>query len=158
MWMSVALLRCKTNITIDDNHGNRPTKKAEPRWRLCRVPPHRRVCIFAACSVEALPYSVPLDLAGGTGDASVDEVCEGHYRQCGSNHRAPSYRLTGHIDPRVTSQMRIFVVALEVSLAGINMSFTSVVGVVLCFIIGHGITSLVLLLYVFRLSYSESTA
>jgi len=39
--------------------------------------------------------------------------------------------------------MLIFVFALEVSFAGINVPFVSVVGVVLNFIFGHSITSLV---------------
>ena len=43
----------------------------------------------------------------------------------------------------ITPQMRVFVFALEVFFAGINVSFVSVFEVVLSFIFGHGITSLV---------------
>jgi hypothetical protein len=32
--------------------------------------------IFVAVVVEALPFSVPSNLAGGTGDTSVDEITQ----------------------------------------------------------------------------------
>jgi hypothetical protein len=113
--------------------------------------------ITVAYAVEALPFTISSDPAVGTGDASIDEVSERYNRQCRSYHGAPSFQLAGYIDSRVTSQMRIFVFTLEVGFAGIYVSFVSVVGVVLSFIFGHDITSLVLLL-VFRFALPEDTA
>jgi hypothetical protein len=46
---------------------------------------------FDAVLLEALPFNKPLDLALGAGDASIYEVCDCNYRQCRSNHRAPSF-------------------------------------------------------------------
>jgi hypothetical protein len=108
-------------------------------------------CISVAYVVEALPFTMPSDPAVGTGDASVDEVSECNNRQCRSYHRAPSFQLASYIDSRITSQMGIFIFALEIGFTGINVSFISVVGVVLSFIFGHHITSLFLWL-VFRLA------
>jgi hypothetical protein len=91
--------------------------------------------------VEALPFIVPSNFAGGTGDASVDEVSQQYNRQCRSYHGAPSFRLSSYIDSHVTAQMFVFVFTLEVSFAGVNVSFTLVVKVILRFIFGHIITS-----------------
>jgi hypothetical protein len=55
----------------------------------------------------------------------------------------------------------VFVVTLKVFGASVNVSFVSVVAVVLHFIFGHGISPHwfgVLLLAVFRFSYEEDTA
>jgi hypothetical protein len=86
---------------------------------------------------------VPLNLAGGTGNTFVDEVAQYNERQCQSDHKAPSLLSSGHIDPRITTQMLIFVFALKIFLTGINVTFAPVVGVILNFILGHGITFLV---------------
>jgi hypothetical protein len=98
---------------------------------------------LVAYCFEALLVIMPSDFTRGTDNTSVYEVCECDYRQCRSYHRAPSFRLSRYIDPHVTSQVRIFVFTLKVSFAGIYVSFASVVKVVLCFIFGHEITSLV---------------
>ncbi|VTR70738.1 hypothetical protein DESC_830055 [Desulfosarcina cetonica] len=105
-------------------------------------PPFQRSFIFRLF-VEALPLTVPSKFAGGTGDASIDKVSQRDERQCQSDHGAPSFQLARHIDPRVATQMRVLVFALEVSFAGVNVSFIPVVKVVLRSIIGHGITSMV---------------
>jgi hypothetical protein len=86
---------------------------------------------------------MPSNLTVGTGDATVNEVSECNYRQCRSNHRAPSFHLTCYIDSHVTAQMLIFIIALEVSGAGIYVSIIVVVKVVLSFVFGHDVTSLV---------------
>jgi hypothetical protein len=86
---------------------------------------------------------VPSNLAFGTGDTSVDEVSKQNYRQCQSYHEAPSFRLSGYIDPQIASLMFIFVFTLEIFLAGINVSLDFFVGLILNFIFSHGITSLV---------------
>ena len=86
---------------------------------------------------------MPLDFAIGTGDASIDEVSQCNNRQCRSYHRAPSSLLSRYIDSHVTAQMRVFVLTFEVSLAGINVSFVLFVKVILIFIVGHDITSLI---------------
>jgi hypothetical protein len=114
---------------------------------------------FADC-FEALPFSVPLNFASGTGDAPINEVCNYKYRQCRSYHRAPSFQLSSHIDSHVTAQMLIFVFALEISFTGVNMSFILVVKVVLGFIFGHHITSWLFGCWfiVFRPSWSKVTA
>jgi hypothetical protein len=94
---------------------------------------------------------VPSDLAGGTGEASVDEVCEGNNRQRRSDHRAPPFRSASYINSHVTAQMWILVFTLEVGFSGIHMSFVSGVGVILSSIFCHNITSSVMLLWlVFR--------
>jgi hypothetical protein len=88
---------------------------------------------------------MPLNLASGcrcpASDASIDEIAQRNQRYRCSNHCAPAFRLACHIDPRVTSQMRILVFTLKVSLAGILVSFISVVGVILSSILCHDITS-----------------
>ena len=86
---------------------------------------------------------MPSNLAGGTGDASIDKVSQRDERQCQSDHGAPSFQLSRHIDPRVAAQMRILVFALEVSFAGVNVSVFIIFPVILSSIIGHGITSMV---------------
>jgi hypothetical protein len=108
--------------------------------------------------VEALPLVMPSDFAAGTGDASVDEVCECYYRQCRSYHRAPSFRSTSYIDSRITPQIWVFVFTIKVLFTGINMSFILFVGVVLNFIFGHGITSLVCCGWCYYLLDSKNTA
>jgi len=97
---------------------------------------------FNAQAFEALPFGVPSNLTVGTGDAPIDEVSECNYRQCRSYHRAPSFQLASDIDSHVTAQTRVFVFTLKVGFTGINMSFVSVVGVILSSIFGHGVTSL----------------
>jgi hypothetical protein len=100
---------------------------------------------FFALLIEALPLIMPLNLASGgrcpASDASIDEItqCNQHYR-C-SNHRAPAFQLSCHIDPRITSQMRVLVFTLKVFLSGIHVSFISVVGIILSSIFGHDVTS-----------------
>ena len=93
--------------------------------------------------VEALPFSVPSNLAVGTGDAFVNEVSQSNKRQCRSNHGAPSFQLSRHIDSWITAQMLIFVFTLEVSFAGVNVSLIIVFPVILISVLGHIITSLV---------------
>ena len=93
---------------------------------------------------EALPLS---DFAGrgltGFGYASVDEVSYRDKCQYGSDHVVPSFLLPCDIDSRVASQVLVFVLTLEVSFAGINVSFTLVIKVILGFIFGHDIISLI---------------
>jgi hypothetical protein len=60
-----------------------------------------------------------------------------------SYHRAPSIQLTRDIDSHVASQVLIFIFTLEIGFTGVDVSFISIVAVVLHFIIGHGITSFV---------------
>jgi hypothetical protein len=98
--------------------------------------------IFALV-VEALPFIMPSNFAGGTGDASVNEVSQQNDRQCRSYHGAPSFHLSRHINPRITAQMFVFVFTLEVSFAGIYVPFALVVEIVLRSVIGHIITSLI---------------
>lgn len=123
-------------------------KKAEPPKRPC--PFHRRIGILEiyAFSSEALPLPVPSDFATGScvpaGDTSVDKVSQYNKRQCQSNHWAPHFQLTSHIDSRITSQVLIFIVTLKVSLAGINVSFSSLVSVIVGSFLCHDITSHVL--------------
>ena len=111
--------------------------------------------------VEALPSNVPSNPAGGTGETSVNEVTQGEDRQCQSDHGAPSFRSTRHIDARVAAQMRVLVVAIEIAFTGVDVSFASILGVVLHFILGHGVTSrvaVVLLALVLPLAWSKDTA
>jgi hypothetical protein len=95
--------------------------------------------------LEALPFSVLSNLAcgicGPAGDTSVDEVSQNNERQCQSNHWAPSFQLTSNIDSHVTSQMLVWIVALEIGFAGINVSFISLVCVIIGSVLGHDITS-----------------
>ena len=90
---------------------------------------------------------MPLDLTGGSRSpasyTSIDEVTQRYQSNHSTYHRAPSFHLASYIDSHVTTQMRVFVFTLKVSLAGINVSFISIVGVVLNFILCHNITSLV---------------
>jgi hypothetical protein len=52
-------------------------------------------------------------------------------------------QLTRDIDSHVASQVLIFIFTLEIGFTGVDVSFISIVAVVLHFIIGHGITSFV---------------
>jgi len=156
--VSVALLRYKSNVTINDNYINRPNEKGRAPLEALPCTAMLADLNFVAYVFEALPFSMPLNLTVGTGDASVDEVCECNYRQCRSNHRAPAFQLACYIDSHVTSQVLIFVLTLEVGFTGINVSLILVIGVVLSFIFGHVITSLILLSLVFRSAYQQDTA
>jgi hypothetical protein len=104
--------------------------------------------IFYACIIEALPLIMPLNPASGcrcpASDASIDEVTQRNQRYRCSNHRAPAFQLSCHIDPRVASQVRVLVFTLEVSLASIHVSFISVVGIILSSIFCHDVTSCIL--------------
>ena len=95
---------------------------------------------------------MPLNPAVSSRDTSINEVCEQYDCDCRSDHRAPTFLLASYIDPHVTSQVRVFVVAFKVSAAGIHMSFIIVIKVVLSFIFGHDITSCVYcyLFFVFK--------
>ena len=107
---------------------------------------------------EALPFVVPLNPAVSSKYTSVDEVCEQDDCNCRSYHRAPSFQLSSYIDSHVTAQVLIFVITLEVSGTGINMSIVIVVKVVLSFILGHDITSLVVVVVICFLLSLECTA
>jgi hypothetical protein len=93
--------------------------------------------------VEALPFIVPSDFAGGTGDASVDEVSQQNDRQCRSYHGAPSFQLSSHIDSWITAQVLVIILTTKVVYSSVNVSFVIIFKVILRFIFGHDITSLV---------------
>jgi len=136
-----ALLRFNYNIRSD-----RQCSKVYPKNRQSPVRGSAHSTAISADHifafvVEALPFIVPSNFAGGTGDASVDEVSQQYDRQCRSYHGAPSFRLSSYIDSHVTAQMLVFVFTLEVSFAGVDVSFAFVVKVILRFVIGHIITS-----------------
>ena len=94
-----------------------------------------------ALVVEALPFIVPSNLTGGTGDASVDKVSQQNDRQCRSYHRAPSFWLSSYIDPWITAQMFVIILTTKVFYSGVNVSFVIIFKVILSFIFGHIITS-----------------
>jgi hypothetical protein len=100
---------------------------------------------FYALISEALPLTVPSDFTGGScvpaGDTSIDEVCQRNDRQCHSYHWAPSFQLASDINSRVTTKMLVGILTLEVSFAGVNVSFIPIVGVIFSSIFRHGITS-----------------
>ena len=102
-------------------------KKGRAPLEALRYTAEVAVLYSVTCVYEALPFNVPLNLAGGTGDASIDEVGQCNECQRRSYHRAPSFRLTSDIDSRITSQVRIFVFTFEVLFPGIHVpvfSFT----------------------------------
>ena len=103
---------------------------------------------------EALPfYFSRLQLAGCHGrsavDASIDEVAQYHQCQHDSDHKAPSFGLPLNIDSQVTAQMFIGIVTVEIFFTGIHVSLVPVVKVVLSSIVGHDVTSLVVVYLVF---------
>jgi hypothetical protein len=81
-------------------------------------------------SNETLPY---LYLACGLmpADAVIDEVCDYQDGNECADHRPPPVKLPLYIDTRVTSQVRIGVVALEIVLASIDVSIISIIPVVM---------------------------
>ena len=81
-------------------------------------------------------------------DAPVQEVSDGDERYHDSYHRAPSFPLSLNIDTQIAAQMFIGVFALEIGVAGVNMSIVVVIKVILNSIFGHNITSRVYLYWV----------
>jgi hypothetical protein len=113
---------------------------------LCK-PPDQRIGYNCLCD-EALPLnSTWLQFAScrgrSTRDAVIDEVAKNHYRQHNTNHKAPSFCLSLNVDSRIAAQMLIGVVAVEIGFTGVRVSFVPVVKVILHFIVGHDVTSLV---------------
>jgi hypothetical protein len=119
-------------------------------------PPYRRsgfICLLD----EALPLSCSrLQFANCYGrsavDASIHKVTQYHQRQHDSDHKAPSFGLSLNIDSQVTAQMLIGIVAVEIGFTGIHVSLVPVVEVVLSSIVGHDVTSLVVVYLVFALA------
>ena len=107
---------------------------------------------FVARCHEALPSIVASTIDGcngrPAGDGSVHEVAQCNQRDRRANHSAPSFALSRHIDSHVTAQMFILVLTVNVSLAGIHVSFALVLKGILRVGIGHGITSFVVGCYV----------
>jgi hypothetical protein len=79
---------------------------------------------------------------------AVDKVTKNDQCERYSYHRAPSFWLTLNINPQITPQTIIRVLTLEICLTGINVPIVSFKKIVLNFIFGHGITSLVCWLFV----------
>ncbi|MDX9897114.1 MAG: hypothetical protein RBS34_16825 [Desulfofustis sp.] len=105
---------------------------------------------------EALPLSCSrLQFANCYGrsavDASIHKVTQYHQRQHDSDHKAPSFGLSLNINSQVTAQMLIGIVAVEIGFTGIHVSLVPVVKVVLSSIVGHDVTSLVVVYLVFAL-------
>jgi hypothetical protein len=101
---------------------------------------------YFACISGALPfYDMMLQLAKGSCSpifgAVVQEVTDGNEGQHDSYHRTPSFRLSLDIDSQIAAQMFVGVLALEIGIARIHMSFVVFIKVVLGSIFGHGITS-----------------
>ena len=71
----------------------------------------------------------------------VDEIAQGNQHNSCSYHMAPSFRLSRYVDPQVTSQVRVGILAFKIGLAGINVSFVPIVKVILIFLSDHFVTS-----------------
>jgi hypothetical protein len=99
-----------------------------------------------ASRCEALQSIVPLDFAGSfrnpDGHAPVDQESNRYKGQCQTYHRASSFPLPHHIDIQITSQMFVGVLTLKIGFTGIHMSIVTVVKVILRFVFGHDVTSL----------------
>ena len=79
----------------------------------------------------------------------IDEVAKNYYRQHDTDHKAPSFCLSLNVNSHVTSQMLIGVIAFKIGFASINVSLVPIVKVVLSSIVGHDVTSLVVVYLVF---------
>jgi hypothetical protein len=80
---------------------------------------------------------------------AVDEVTKHDQCQHNTYHNTPSFLSALNINSRIASQMRIRRIALEICFTGVNVSIISLIKVVLNSILGHNITSLVCVLFVF---------